>query len=80
MLQQKILDKIFKVLDRQISVIADKSKGGLLVTEDVQQLETLTRVVSIANSVIVRTPGRPQKVKELDFVSDKQLAEYAKGQ
>lgn len=77
MLQQKILDKIFKILDQQVSAIADKSKDTPLAFEDVQRLETLTRVYSIANNSMPKGAGRPPKVKNLDYLSDEALAKYA---
>ena len=79
MFQQKILDKIFKVLDEQVSAIALKSKDVRLESEDIHQLETLTKVYAIANSSIPRQGGKPPKVKNLDFLSDDALAKYAKG-
>lgn len=78
MSQSKTLEKIFKILDEQISAIAKKSSNANLPIEDLVQLETLVRVYSIANNAMPKEPGRPPKTKNLDYLSDSALGKYAK--
>lgn len=73
----KIINKILKIIDKQVSRLEDKSKSANLTQEEVLQLEVLAKTaVTVLKESKVPRGRRPYKTAER--VTDEDLVLYAK--